>query len=192
MKINIMRLLIISAALNVLLLGFVFHLNHKVSTVGIQRKEDAEKLLDQAQAALEQSQAALMESDKKLEVFRQETAKFSAQYVSKERPSSPSKTSSSPVKTDTKVSASEHQKNVATISQMKSAGMILSINNDSHEVVVDPAVWSRMTYEQKGGMTAIVSEYLNYVTGYSHVTVVDKYSHKKVGSLGVFGGFKVY
>ena len=77
------------------------------------------------------------------------------------------------------------------IQTWKSGGLIISIDTQAHTVVVEPSVWKALGYEYKRKMASVVGAHLNYKTGYSSVTIRDKYTNKKIGAFGPLG-FKVY
>lgn len=91
-----------------------------------------------------------------------------------------------------KVTEAEHKKNIETIAAFKQQGWIHRIDMEAHKISVDAAFWKNLTYEQKVGFMVILVQYFEYETDLKYITVVDKMNHKKIGSYGVFKGFKVY
>lgn len=91
-----------------------------------------------------------------------------------------------------KVSAEDHKKNTESIAEFKRVGWLESVDASAQTAVVAPSAWKKLTYKQKVGLMIILSEYFEYETDLKSVTVRDKYTNKKVGSYGVFRGFKVY
>ena len=92
---------------------------------------------------------------------------------------------------ESKYTASDNATYVQAINELKSSGLIVSMNEEFHKVVVEPSIWKTLTYAQKETMTSIIGAHFDYTSGYSSLTILDKYTNKKLAKFGVFG-LKVY
>jgi len=95
------------------------------------------------------------------------------------------------VQAESKYTASDNAVYVQAINDLKATGLIISMNEDSHTIVVNPSVWAALDYELKERAVSIVGAHFDYQSGYSSVTVLDRYTNKKLAAFGIFG-LKVY